>query len=347
MFSDCAFTFPSRLISIPGASSADFRRIINDYYQQKRQKSHIGNGTTSDHLPKDLGRSFFEQVWQWVTDHPEVRIYHKREARSLSLSEFEALEDQDKSHKSTVPAGKSGQRNGNAAADESIAPGQIRPSRRLASLGSSLRQQLLGEGQASNSLFKPQPEYSSAPSDNDTVSGPPPKVREVRKIPKKVQVSQPAFDAPDASIQGPRLCTSQNQTWIAITGHPIDLNKVPGSEFVLLSIIATSGPKGISQPELQKLSGQDKRSVPARTDSLHKKGYIDKIPIQWGKARTSLCTHKMYLKDVQEEPKGVNDVFGIHTLSLTGLLVLLNKLLETNSVVAVRNIRKKLVSVRN
>ncbi|KAL5440139.1 hypothetical protein PMIN07_003699 [Paraphaeosphaeria minitans] len=326
------------ICGLGGASSADIRRIVNDYYQQKRKEQE----PISDHLPKDLGRNFYEQVWQWVTEHPEVRIYYKREARSLSLAEFEALENQEKSNKDTVPAGYSSQPNGSSAADRSLAPGQIRPSRKLTLLGGSLRQQLLGEGQISSSQLKLQHKYASAPSGNDAIAGPPSKVRELRKIPKNIQVSQPAFDAPDATVQGPRLCTSQNQTWIAITGHPIDLNKVPGSEFVLLSIIATSGPKGISQPELQKLSGQDKRSVPARTESLHKKGYIDKRPIQWGKARTSLCTHKMYLKNVQEEPKGVNDVFGIHTLSLTGLLVLLNKLLETTYVVAVRNLRKKL-----
>ncbi|KAK7192050.1 hypothetical protein DPSP01_003916 [Paraphaeosphaeria sporulosa] len=323
------------ICGLGGASSADFRRIINDYYQQKRKEQE----PTSDERPKDLGRNFYEQVWQWVTEHPEVRIYHNREAQSLSLSEFEALETQEKSNEDN---GNSSHRDGSPAADRSLAPGQIRPSRKLASLGSSLRQQLLEEGRVSSNQLKLQSESASEPPGNDAISNPPSKVRESRKIPKEIHVSQPAFDAPDASVQGPRLCTSQNQTWIAITGHPIDLNKVPGSEFVLLSIIATSGPKGISQPELQKLSGQDKRSVPARTDSLYKKGYIDKRPIQWGKARTSLCTHKMYLRNVQEEPKGVNDVFGVHTLSLTGLLALLNKLLETTSVVAVRNLRKKL-----
>jgi hypothetical protein len=276
-----------------------------------------------------------------VTDHPDVRIYHKREARHLSLAEFEALEKHNQANDSIASPGASGPLNKPAVA------GSTRPSAKLSSLGGSLRQQLLGEGHASNSQLKSQPKSSLAPLSNDAVSGSPPKVRELRKISKKVHVSQPAFDAPDATIQSPRLFTSQNQTWIAITGHPIDLNKVPGSEFVLLSIIATSGPRGISQPELQKLSGQDKRSVPARTESLHKKGYIDKRPIQWEKARTSLCTHKMYLKDVQEDPKSASDVFGVRTLSLTGLLFILNKLLEANSAVPVRSLRKKLVRVRD
>jgi hypothetical protein len=324
-----------------GASSADFRRIINEYYQQKRQNPPSEHQRTSDDAPKDLGRKFYEQVWQWVTDHPDVRIYHKREARNLSLSEFEALEKHDQAIDSTAPAGTPGLPNKPAAA------GPTRPSTKLSSLGGSLRQQLLGEGHASIIQLKSQPSSSSAHLSNDNVLSSPPKVRELRKIPKKIQVSQQAFDAPDAAIQSPRLFTSQNQTWIAITGHPIDLNKVPGSEFVLLSIIATSGPRGISQPELQKLSGQDKRSVPARTESLHKKGYIDKRPIQWGKARTSLCTHKMYLKDVQEDPRSASDVFGVRTLSLTGLLFVLNKLLEANSVVPVRSLRKKLVRVRD
>lgn len=293
----------------------------------------------------DPGRNFYEQVWQWVTEHPEVRIYYKNEARNLSLSDFEALEDQEKSSASVASSENPHRQTGSSAADVTIAPDQIHPSRKLASLGTSLRKELLQEGHASSSQHVAQSAPCQTPSDEVTSSNQPLKVRELRRIPKNVQMSQPAFDTPDTSAQGPRLCTSQNQTWIAITGHPIDLNKVPGSEFVLLSIIATSGPKGITQPELQKLSGQDKRSVPARTESLHKKGYIDKKPIQWGKARTSLCTHQMYIKDAQEESKNVNDVFGIHALSMTGLLALLNNLLETTSVVAVRTLRKKLVSV--
>ncbi|KAJ0419002.1 hypothetical protein BJY00DRAFT_172852 [Aspergillus carlsbadensis] len=92
-----------------------------------------------------------------------------------------------------------------------------------------------------------------------------------------------------------RVFVSEERTWLAITGHGRDDTKVLPMEFALLSIIASRGPSGITQPELIKLSGQDKRSVPKRTDVLHKKGYIAKRAIQIKAARTSLCTLRRFL----------------------------------------------------
>lgn len=95
----------------------------------------------------------------------------------------------------------------------------------------------------------------------------------------------------------PRVFVSQERTWLAITGHEPDESKVLPTEFTLLSVIASAKSNGIIQPELVKLSGQDKRSVPKRTDMLHKKGYIRKSAIQIKGARTSLCTLSKFLKD--------------------------------------------------
>ena len=277
-------------------------------------------------------------MWQWVIDHPDVRIYYKREARSLTLAEFEALEKEnaDASNAAQIEA----------AHERSLRPVSELPaaadrrtskaSKALESIADSLRQRLLAEGALQD--------LPSSFLATDSASGLPTKMRGPRKIPKAAQLPPPAFEEPDASIQTPRLFVSQNRTWIAVAGHPIDLKKVPGSEFILLSIIARAGPKGISQPTLQRLSGQDKRSIPERTNKLQVKGYIDKRPIQDGKARTSLCTHKMFLKDRPEEPQSVNDVFGLRTLSLTGLVFLLNKVLEDTPVVQVRHLRTKMVS---
>ncbi|KAL5335401.1 hypothetical protein BJX70DRAFT_410546 [Aspergillus crustosus] len=93
-----------------------------------------------------------------------------------------------------------------------------------------------------------------------------------------------------------RVFVSEERTWLAITGHEPDETKVLPMEFVLLSIIASRQAKGISQPELIKLSGQDKRSVPKRTDVLQRKGYIEKRAIQMKAARTSLCTLRKFLQ---------------------------------------------------
>lgn len=283
-------------------------------------------------------------MWQWVIAHPDVRIYHKREARSLTLAEFEALEKQDGSASSAAQISTPNDKTVDLVPNSSATTdGASQISTPLRSLAASLRQQLLAEGAFSNNASVPLENLPPPLQPYDSKLKPLSKVHEPRKIPNAVQLSPPAFEEPDASIQTPRLFVSQNRTWIAIAGHPIDLKKVPGSEFVLLSIIARAGPGGIAQPTLQKISGQDKRSIPERTNKLQAKGYIEKRPIQDGKARTSLCTHKMFLKDRIEEPQSVNDVFGLQTLSLTGLVFLLNKVLEATPVVQVRQLRTKMV----
>ncbi|RAL14887.1 putative TFIIIC transcription initiation factor complex subunits Tfc3 [Aspergillus homomorphus CBS 101889] len=92
-----------------------------------------------------------------------------------------------------------------------------------------------------------------------------------------------------------RVFVSRERTWLAITGHEPDETKVLPTEFALLSIIASRKHKGIVQTDLVKASGQDKRSVPKRTDALHQKGYIEKRAIQIKAARTSLCTLRRFL----------------------------------------------------
>ncbi|RAL04798.1 putative TFIIIC transcription initiation factor complex subunits Tfc3 [Aspergillus ibericus CBS 121593] len=92
-----------------------------------------------------------------------------------------------------------------------------------------------------------------------------------------------------------RVFVSEERTWLAVTGHGPDETKVFPTEFALLSIIASRKHNGIAQTELVKVSGQDKRSVPKRTDLLQKKGYIEKRAIQVKSTRTSLCTLRKFL----------------------------------------------------
>ncbi|PYI21042.1 hypothetical protein BO99DRAFT_421145 [Aspergillus violaceofuscus CBS 115571] len=109
-----------------------------------------------------------------------------------------------------------------------------------------------------------------------------------------------------------RVFVSKERTWLAVTGHEPDETKVLPTEFALLSIIASRKHNGIVQTDLVKASGQDKRSVPKRTDALHQKGYIEKRAIQIKAARTSLCTLRRFLtpehapqSDQDSEPSGV------------------------------------------
>ncbi|PNY18325.1 Uncharacterized protein TCAP_07557 [Tolypocladium capitatum] len=89
-----------------------------------------------------------------------------------------------------------------------------------------------------------------------------------------------------------KVYTLEATMWEAITGHAPDYKRVPRSEWLLLLGIASSKSTGILQGDLGRLVGQDKRSVPKRTDALVKKGYITK--------RTTLVrgtkTSKMWLK---------------------------------------------------
>ncbi|KAK6432583.1 hypothetical protein LTR95_011243, partial [Oleoguttula sp. CCFEE 5521] len=85
-----------------------------------------------------------------------------------------------------------------------------------------------------------------------------------------------------------RLTTGETRIWQAIAGHGPDYKRLPLMEFELLSIIAAYGAKGIFQPQLVRVSGQDKRSVPMRTDRLTKKGYITKESVIALKVKTSL-----------------------------------------------------------
>ncbi len=100
-----------------------------------------------------------------------------------------------------------------------------------------------------------------------------------------------------------RLYTSRHRMWYAITGHGPDEARVKSFDFVCLSVIAASGPKGILQHNLTSITGQDKRSLPGRTDRLRDGGYIVKKPeTTWvGEPRrrmhTSRCTLARYAMD--------------------------------------------------
>jgi hypothetical protein len=89
-----------------------------------------------------------------------------------------------------------------------------------------------------------------------------------------------------------RLYTSQDRRWRALTGHGLDWTRVPKFEFECLAAIATYGTKGVVQGDLIKQTGQDKRSLPTRTEHLHQKGYIEKRLIFKRGTKTSM----LYLK---------------------------------------------------
>src|SRR5271170_7392454 len=77
-----------------------------------------------------------------------------------------------------------------------------------------------------------------------------------------------------------KVFVSEERMYLAICGHVRDVNRIFDMEFALLSVIASHRETGILQGDLVRQSGQDKRTVPKRTDCLHEKGYIDKRAVQ-------------------------------------------------------------------
>ena len=100
-------------------------------------------------------------------------------------------------------------------------------------------------------------------------------------------LQRPVQSQQTGSDQDLRVFVAEDRMWQAICGHPKDLTKVFEMEFGLLSVIATHRENGIVQIDLIRQSGQDKRSVPKRTDALQRKGYIEKRQVFVRGNRTS------------------------------------------------------------
>lgn len=80
---------------------------------------------------------------------------------------------------------------------------------------------------------------------------------------------------------------SEERIWQAIAGHTVDRKRIPAKLFDILEVVAAAGPDGILQPEVRKLTDQDKQSIPLRTDKLADRGYIVKEKISVPKMITS------------------------------------------------------------
>ncbi|KAF2678585.1 hypothetical protein K458DRAFT_491169 [Lentithecium fluviatile CBS 122367] len=170
------------------------------------------------------------------------------------------------------------------------------------------------------------------------------RLRPPRNMPMP-RATEPKAYEPLAPLVAPRLFASENRVWQAVAGHEVDWKKIPAMEFELLCIIATRRADGIAQPELVRVSGQDKRSVPERTRQLALKGYIVKKPHQWGVMHTTLCVHKPYAKedDVLFKPHTIDEVFKGKNFVLSGFIYLLHKFLtEAGGVVPMRELRKRM-----
>jgi hypothetical protein len=283
-----------------------------------------------------------------VTTHPDIRILHGRQVSHYSLTEFENAENSE--------AGRPEIASASIDTISAPPPAQLKPSDSLLALRSTLRQRLSAEGHIAK-YGNGHPPSTALPVSSGTGNGADEGVMAVRKVAtprqprKSLDCNGPdvaEFDEPTSTSSAPRLYASQNRIWQALTGHSLDLKKVPTMEFSLLSLIAASGAAGITQPDLCQHSGQDKRSVPHRTDELARKGYIVKHPVQAGKVRTSLCVHTKFISPTQFTRSGaLEDVFQENTFVASGFMQLLYDRFKDAGVVPTRDIRTRLVSARN
>ncbi|KAM0813544.1 hypothetical protein AB5N19_13539 [Seiridium cardinale] len=104
-----------------------------------------------------------------------------------------------------------------------------------------------------------------------------------------------------------RLLLSEERQWKVIAGHGPDYKRIPLFEWRALVAIASVGDAGILQGDLTRLTGQDKRSLPTRTDSLARKGYIIKQQTTLRGCRTS----KLWLAQFANNAKADVDRQGL------------------------------------
>jgi hypothetical protein len=136
-----------------------------------------------------------------------------------------------------------------------------------------------------------------------------------------------------------RIYTTVGRLWQAVAGHAVDPKKIPDMEFKLLRIIAAAGPRGISQPDLVRITVQDKRSVPKRTDNLNDKKYIQKTTVYIKKNKTSLCTHRRYLHHGSNQ---IKDVFSGGNLIFDNLLDRLCEWLKDGTAMTMDELHEKI-----
>lgn len=311
-------------------------------------KSQDERESKSSCQPDLLCPTFYEKVWQWVIGHADVRITHRGATCRYTLAEFEAAE---KGQSNAAAA------NPRSAAQPTKSKDTVIPTpgltRSLLALQDSIRQRLAKEEYIPQNNTAVQHSITQSTSKLQGAAVelqrsnilPPHVVRAPRILPGRPDNGDTVFDDAPTNITDPRLFASQGRIWQALTGHGIDLKKVPMMEFVLLSLIASHGEAGVTQPDLTVMSGQDKRSVPHRTDELCRKGYIEKRPVQSGKLRTSLCVHKKFVSEDHFLTSGrVEDVFQHKTFVVSGFVHLLYNTLKDAGVVPTRDIRTRLVS---
>ncbi|KAI5853861.1 B-block binding subunit of TFIIIC-domain-containing protein [Tricharina praecox] len=96
-----------------------------------------------------------------------------------------------------------------------------------------------------------------------------------------------------------RVYASEDRRWRTLTGHGPDPKRVPNAVFKCLEVIGKHREQGLIQPDLTKITGQDKKSIAGRTTLLKEMGYIEKVAVLAKSMNTSklTLTKFAYLRD--------------------------------------------------
>lgn len=284
----------------------------------------------------NIDRPFLEHAWKWLVNHPECRVENRGQGERSSLSEVGVTNHASTKHEAIAKR-----------VPPELGVLQKDPPARGVHTDTNRTSALVSESADGPAQSQPVNEQSSLPQSS-------------------LSAMPDAFDrcldrSHDADGEA-RIYVSEERMWHALTGHGVDYSKIATLDFLCLSIIAAAGPKGITQTELVKLSGQDKRSVPKRTQNLFEDGYITKTPVLSGAVRTCICTLKRFVpapktkkpeKDTaSEEPDLGRDsqmifrqCFPDGNANLYLLLRNIFDLLNCFKMIAVEDLRRKLVSI--
>lgn len=232
--------------------------FIDQHFAKQRECLSIAlqpahSSQQEDEAVHTIDRPYQEQVWRWLTRHPEVRVGQNGEGNGMSLAD---VENYNMKSQTLTNQGESSASVTTSASDVPVA--EVGPSlyvdRDAASEGGGRFIGILGS------------RSPHSPATRDVYT--------------------------ETAIL--HVFTSEDRMWYAAAGHGPDNDKIAYLEFVCLSIIASQRKRGILQPELVRISGQDKRSVPVRTQNLCDKGYIVKKHVLAAGSRTSLCILKRF-----------------------------------------------------
>ena len=257
-----------------------------------------------------MDRSFLERVWKWLIQNPAIRLGNHAGHKRLTLSEVEA-------RNATIKQAKKSDTALRQETDSATPILSKQGKGRVHTQDATSVPRLTSKKKAPKFPIHSGAESRYLKAENQT--GPPEKSSSAitggpngqhRNSIQPASHNDELNNTADmsSSISTIRLYASEHHMWHALAGHGPDPNKIKALDFACLSMIAIHGRRGVYQHELVKISGQDKRSLPARTDRLHNDAYIEKkrVCVQQYHPKRLLNTSHLVLKRFAEGAPNVS-----------------------------------------